>query len=607
MAGKVNGSNREWIMGGNKLTRLSALVVFKGILYAFVPWKATSGSDSGCQIWSYDEKWFNQVGEWGSTWCTPITAVEHKGVLHVVGYNTSDDNHFVWTYSEATTTTITGPSGFSPNSRINESSSSNPALVIVNDTLHLFFLASGSGRSVLDTCMNGQEPLSWIRITGDDLDESGNSGISAVSNPTSDLLWICFKTHNGEDNLTCHWSKKKPSWTKSVPLGSGGVFPTKNEAALVYSNGWVYAVWNRAQNRHLLRWSRRPVHHLDPSIWMSYLASPSTSIAQMSIPGTHNSATSSWNGLFGPQNGWICCQDMSITQQLNAGIRYFDIRAGYANLQDHNNGYSEPLCVFHGKFYAGISIEDVLEYFYNWLDTHPTEGIIVQIKADGPTGTNPQNVSDDFNDLIQEKIQYWNLGETIPTISQLRGKIQLVCRIPRPTNYNIVVDGLLQPSTQPFGINASRNWPSDTAGSVEIDLFNTKSTPVKLWVEDNYSFDDNGSVALEKKKQKITDFIDLAFSSIGNSSAPTWYIGYSSYVTDWTLTSGLVPDSNLNYATEDLDGDSSMNEALEDYVKSKGGFGHPGLVGTLVMDYPNRDSGTLINSIIVNNDLNLKS
>ncbi|KAM0367766.1 hypothetical protein ACHAPY_011665 [Fusarium culmorum] len=171
----------------------------------------------------------------------------------------------------------------------------------------------------------------------------------------------------------------------------------------------------------------------------------------------------------------------------------------------------------------------------------------------------------------------------------------------------MMVDGLLQPSTQPFGINASRNWPSDTAGSVEIDLFNTKSTPVKLWVEDNYSFDDNGSVALEKKKQKITDFIYLAFSSIGNSSAPTWYIGYSSYVTDWTLTSGLVPDSNLNYATEDLDGDSSMNEALEDYVKSKGGFGHPGLVGTLVMDYPNRDSGTLINSIIVNNDLNLKS
>ncbi|KAL5594882.1 hypothetical protein FOVSG1_008571 [Fusarium oxysporum f. sp. vasinfectum] len=586
------------VLKGKKQAHTSALVVFNKVLYAIIPWKATDSTispQSGCDFLSYDGTTFNYCCSWGPTWCSPITAIQHEGVLHVVTYNTYDSDHFVWSYSLPGTDTITGP--FSDNIKINEQTTSNPALYVRDGSVRLMFLAAGTGRSVLETTLTMGDSPPWVRSDASGLNESGNSGISAISNPEGDRSWICFKTHDGSNNLICHWEKNKRSWSGNVPLGYGIPFITKNEAALCYFDTWVYAVWNTDNGDNPpIFWSRRPIKHMDPEKWMGYLVDQNISISALSIPGTHDSCTSAWHDIPNPRNGMIRTQDMSITQQLNAGIRYFDIRASYKNIPARNRGQQVPLTAAHGDYVFPLSVEDVLGFFYTWLDTHPTEAVIVQLKADGGE-TKSQNVSNDFYTLIQSNLdKYWVVAETIPTLNQIKGKIQLVRRVPRPDACG---------PNEPFGINAFTNWPQNAAGAIDNPLINTTATPVSLWVEDNYSFDQNGPTALEKKKQNIADFLNKASDSSPQSGAPVWFIGYSSYVTDWNWSSG-IPDSNFNYATENLGG-TSMNQSLEEIINVKGGYKRHALVGTVVMDYPNWKSGTLIESIIYTNSLNLSS
>ncbi|KAF5671932.1 plc-like phosphodiesterase [Fusarium denticulatum] len=476
-----------------------ALVVFNDVLYAFVPWRSivTNNTDAGCAIYSYDGTKFNFVCDWDSRW---------------MGYNQSDNDHFIWAYSEVGTTTITSPAGFSIN-RIDQQTSSNPALL------------------------------------------------------------ICFKTHDGP----------------------GFILSCRNEAALVYSKSWVYAVWNVFTEGHLMYWSRRPMKSLNPESWMSCLVNQNISISALSIPGTHDSCTSAWHGIPpSPLDSRVRCQDMSITQQLNAGIRYFDIRAGYLNVSARNKGDQCPLIAVHGEFPIGLFIKDALGFFYAWLDRHPTEAVILQLKADGKN-TESQCVSDDFYTLVQSNLaKYWVVAETIPTLDQIKGKIQLVRRVPVPNAWG---------PNKPFGINAYNNWPQDAAGAVNNPLIN--SGPIaSLWVEDNYSFDGYGYTALQKKKRYILDFLTRATAPLAAETAPVWYIGYSSYTTDLSLLHG-VPDSNFNYATKNLDS-TSMNHSLEEIIKSEGGYNRPKCVGTIVMDYPNWKSGTLIKSIIYTNSLELR-
>src|SRR5207302_8528829 len=54
--------------------------------------------------------------------------------------------------------------------------------------------------------------------------------------------------------------------------------------------------------------------------WMGAI-SGGTSIAGLSIPGTHDTGAR-----FEPTPGTTKCQDLTVADQLSAGIRYFDIR-----------------------------------------------------------------------------------------------------------------------------------------------------------------------------------------------------------------------------------------------------------------------------------------
>jgi len=81
--------------------------------------------------------------------------------------------------------------------------------------------------------------------------------------------------------------------------------------------------------------------------WMSSL-NGSLSLSQFSIPGTHDSMA-----LYEPVSGTAKCQNLSLGDQLNAGVRFIDIRCRHIN---------NAFAIHHGSIYENANFDDVLNY-----------------------------------------------------------------------------------------------------------------------------------------------------------------------------------------------------------------------------------------------------
>lgn len=560
----------------------SALVVFHNVLYAFVPW--ASSSTKGMGVFRYNGTSFDHLGDYGTSWCTAVAAVVCDKTLYLACRSDDGSNRLIWSYTSPGVTAITNTGGFSPTLQVPEQSSSNPALFVRNGQVVLLFLALGDGRSVLETTLTmGANPV-WNR--GDDTDQSGDSGVSAVSTPDGKHAWMCFKRHGGFSNLICHYMNKDKNglienwWSDNESMGTGSILECYNEAALVCSDGWLYAIWNTYGGNSPMFYSRRPLKKLPTDSWMAEIVNPDISVSQLSIPGTHDSATAYFPISYAGR--WVCCQSMTIQQQLNAGIRYFDLRCGYESA-------SGPLKAYHGDYALDITISDIFKGFYKWLSQHTTEGIIVQIKCDNDKAK-PGGVPNDVYSLINGN-SHWVTTNTIPTLRQIQGKIQLIRRIGLPTTPGAPTS---------WGIDAT-NWPQNTQATITIP--STTSGSAYISIEDYYEYDEDGAEALSDKWSAVEEFLGLAVASSGPNS---WYIGYTSYgTTAHTSFPHIdIPDTPLAYATRGLMGKKPLNTSLEEYVRSKGRFRGPhACLGTLVMDFPELPSGTLIESIIYTNAL----
>lgn len=89
-------------------------------------------------------------------------------------------------------------------------------------------------------------------------------------------------------------------------------------------------------------------------------------VSQLSIPGTHDAATKDCSLDDGQ------CQTRSIEEQLEMGIRCFDLRpAGRSTLQS-----ADALPIYHGLTNCNIDLKDVFDVFNAFLDENPGEFII---------------------------------------------------------------------------------------------------------------------------------------------------------------------------------------------------------------------------------------
>ena len=184
--------------------------------------------------------------------------------------------------------------------------------------------------------------------------------------------------------------------------------------------------------------------------WMSAIPDDAL-LNSVAIPGTHNSGAAK-------DFVYSQCQTLSIAEQLQVGVRFFDIRLV------RDNGV---LRVYHGVIDQEVSFDEVLTACYAFLEENPFEALIMCIKEEEDAkGTNAA-----FDTMVKETISAdadkWYTAIGIPTMAQVRGKIVLMRRYSTSGNY---------------GVNASSGWSDNTT-------FRLSTGTLVLSVQDHYQVD----------------------------------------------------------------------------------------------------------------------
>jgi 1-phosphatidylinositol phosphodiesterase len=260
--------------------------------------------------------------------------------------------------------------------------------------------------------------------------------------------------------------------------------------------------------------------HASTTQWMTGLHD-SIKISRLTLPGTHETCSLKGGAL-------TACQTRSLQDQLNAGIRFIDIRCRHIN-----NGFA----IHHGPIYQGITFDTgVRDVCVNFLRANPGECIVMSVKEEyNPTG-DTRTFEDTFDAYLQGFENFWYLGDGVPTLKDVRGKIFLLRR------FSAV--------RLPKGINASV-WPDDTT-------FELQTANGPLEVEDNYNVYNT-----DDKWGNVQSLLDRAKSD----ASDTWYLNFSS-------GSSLLDFPN--YVA------GQINPKLYDYL----GASLPNRVGTLAIDFP---------------------
>lgn len=217
--------------------------------------------------------------------------------------------------------------------------------------------------------------------------------------------------------------------------------------------------------------------------WMAGLQD-NISISKISIPGTHDSGAR----IDAPVvTGTAKTQNLSIAEQLNAGVRFLDIRCRHID-----NSFT----IHHGPIYQNLNFDDVLNACYAFLENHPSETIIMSVKEEHDASNTTRSFESTFDSYTQKNPSKWDLGTNIPTLGEVRGKIRLLRRFSAGTAK---------------GINAT-SWADNTT-------FEINNPGAQLKVQDYYKVTNN-----DDKWNGISNL----FNDAKNSNSNRLFINFTS-------------------------------------------------------------------------------
>jgi len=156
--------------------------------------------------------------------------------------------------------------------------------------------------------------------------------------------------------------------------------------------------------------------------WMSQL-SDTAWISDLSIPGTHNSGA-----LHEPIAGTAACQTMTISDQLESGVRFFDVRCRHED---------DRFTIYHGPVFQKQSYDDIENLMRNFLEKHDKEVLLVTLKQEN----SPRRISKPFDETVRQYIKdagglYFTEGH-LPQLREVRGKIVVLRRFPTKPDLGI--------------------------------------------------------------------------------------------------------------------------------------------------------------------------
>ncbi|MFF3454326.1 phosphatidylinositol-specific phospholipase C [Streptomyces sp. NPDC002730] len=153
-----------------------------------------------------------------------------------------------------------------------------------------------------------------------------------------------------------------------------------------------------------------PRRTLSAQDWMAG-AGDSTALARLTIPGTHDSGAR-FGGL------WTECQNTTIADQLNSGIRFLDVRCRVTG---------DSFAIHHGAFYQNLMFGDVLIACRDFLAAHPSETVLMRVKQEYSQESDAafRRVFDLYLDGKGWR-SLFRIGDGLPTLGQARGKVVLL-------------------------------------------------------------------------------------------------------------------------------------------------------------------------------------
>lgn len=170
--------------------------------------------------------------------------------------------------------------------------------------------------------------------------------------------------------------------------------------------------------------------------WMRAI-NGSAFLSQLSIPGTHDSGA-----LYEPFSGTAKCQSLTIAQQLDVGVRFLDIRCRHVD---------NAFAIHHGSVYQNMNFDNVLDAVIAFLNNNPSECVIMSVKEEHTASGNTRSFEATFDAYVQKNPGTWHLGDSVPRLREVRGRIVLLRRFGA--------------SGVPKGINAT-NWKDNTTFSI---------------------------------------------------------------------------------------------------------------------------------------------
>ncbi|MDF4249052.1 phosphatidylinositol-specific phospholipase C [Streptomyces sp. WMMB303] len=180
-------------------------------------------------------------------------------------------------------------------------------------------------------------------------------------------------------------------------LRSAAVLPTAGMLASAAGGVAVAQSGARARSR------RRAA----PPDWMAPLPA-ATPLRSLTIPGSHDSGAR-YGG------AWVECQDTLISEQLEAGIRFLDVRC---------RAIDGVFAIHHGAFYQHLMFGDVLIACRDFLAAHPGETILMRVKQEY-SSVGDEEFRRIFEVYLDEKgwRSLLRLDSTPPTLGEARGKV----------------------------------------------------------------------------------------------------------------------------------------------------------------------------------------
>ena len=285
---------------------------------------------------------------------------------------------------------------------------------------------------------------------------------------------------------------------------------------------------------------------IDTANWMSSIDG-NPSLTQLTIPGTHDACAR-----VGGLGNFASCQNLSLAEQFNAGIRFVDIRCRLIN---------NAFAIYHGMVYQQLDFCDVVTLCHHFLKAHPTECILMSVKHEGETENSIDSFEQVFKRYAKEDPDLWHFGSSVPYLDEVRGKIVLLRRFE--------VDS---PELGPeLGIDVS-DWNDNATFTC------TNNDGVIYSVQDNYHVDWEGDDKLDRVKKHLNDaekdHQDALYINFTNGSNIPW-------------------DTPRRFAVE------SINPRLSEYFKTLVPVNRYGIFALDFCEQP----GTLVKQIVAFNAL----